>query len=670
MTQNKIVLTGIARSKGKAAGEAMVNRQRMGWAFNHVGNEDGIVLVPGADIQGKSIIGKVVVYPTVMGSTTGAISLYYKCKQSHHGPAAIICQKVHAIDISGAIAGEIPAVDSLDQDPITTIKTGDWVEIDAPKVGQKATVTITRKVVRSNDIGNAIHRRITMAMKLTTLPTRDARRQAWRNQEVRHGEAGGLRRSGRGQGNGGPRPCPQLLSHLLEGSPESRDEEETRDVRSGTRPALRSDLRDEGRPRRGRNGHPRRKRSVPGAVRQGRREGLPWNFELPGKGSFKIDDEMVAGLKAGRDKLAEHGWLNWFSCQPQVNTCIPKMGEYCASSESSCAAYINTIIGARTNRESPINTVYAAYTGCLPKYGTHLDENRAAKCIVELDDETRDNMVGAGDWAALGAAIAEKAENRIPAVLNLPKKLGPTAAKQIVSACSPGMNDPMMHLMGYTPESPTLEAAFKGKMPKNPERFTVTMDDIVEMFRHINAIAPAPGPERAKPVDIVIFGCPVATFEEVREVARLLKGKKVKEGVMLWVQTDTPNYHMAHHYGDAKIIEEAGGKIYHQTCMAMNPVRHYPQGITIATDSFKYVKLGGGFGMAWIFGNPPALVNAAVTGVFTPTARWDYWAKPRKERLASEKERPLYSKPRSVRCEDAGVASEWAGSSQEHGERS
>ena len=141
----KIVLTGKARSKGKAAGEALVNRQRMGWAFNHVGNEDGIVLVPGADIQGKSVIGKVVVYPTVMGSTTGAISLYYKCTQSHHGPAAIICQKVHDIDISGAIAGGIPAIDSLDQDPITTIKTGDWLEIDAPKVGQKATVTITRK---------------------------------------------------------------------------------------------------------------------------------------------------------------------------------------------------------------------------------------------------------------------------------------------------------------------------------------------------------------------------------------------------------------------------------------------------------------------------------------------------------------------------------------------
>jgi predicted aconitase with swiveling domain len=143
--EQKIVLTGIARAKGKAAGEALVSRQRMSWAFNYVGNEDGKVLLPGSDIEGQIVIGKIVAYPTVIGSTTGAISLYYKCKESHHGPAGIICQKVHDIDISGAIAGEIPAVDGLDQDPIETIKTGDWVEIDAPKVGQKATVTITRK---------------------------------------------------------------------------------------------------------------------------------------------------------------------------------------------------------------------------------------------------------------------------------------------------------------------------------------------------------------------------------------------------------------------------------------------------------------------------------------------------------------------------------------------
>ena len=54
-----------------------------------------------------------------------------------------------------------------------------------------------------------------------------------------------------------------------------------------------------------------------------------------------------------------------------------------------------------------------------------------------------------------------------------------------------------------------------------------------------------------------------------------------------------------------------------------NPNAHYPKGVTIATASFKCVKLGGGFGSNWICGDPEALVNAAVTGVFTPTARGD-----------------------------------------------
>ena len=143
--ETKIVLTGIARSKGKAAGEALVNRQRIGWAFNHVGNEDGMVLAPGTDMKGKIVTGKIFVYPTTAGSTSGAFSLYYKCKVSHHGPAGLICQEVHFIDINGAIAGEIPAVDKLNKDPLKVIKDGDWVEINAPEVGEKATVTITRK---------------------------------------------------------------------------------------------------------------------------------------------------------------------------------------------------------------------------------------------------------------------------------------------------------------------------------------------------------------------------------------------------------------------------------------------------------------------------------------------------------------------------------------------
>jgi hypothetical protein len=79
--------------------------------------------------------------------------------------------------------------------------------------------------------------------------------------------------------------------------------------------------------------------------------------------------------------------------------------------------------------------------------------------------------------------------------------------------------------------------------------------------------------------------------------------------------------------------------------MVMTPFRHHPKNSVIATSSFKYVKLCAGFGSegtTWIYANPEALVNAAVTGVFTPTARWEYWSQPREKRLASEKDKPLY----------------------------
>jgi len=86
-----------------------------------------------------------VVYPTVSGTTLGSVGLYYKCQVSKVGPTGIVCRNVHDIDIAGAIAGEIPAVDCLDGDPIQEIRTGDWVEIRADEVGKEATVTITRK---------------------------------------------------------------------------------------------------------------------------------------------------------------------------------------------------------------------------------------------------------------------------------------------------------------------------------------------------------------------------------------------------------------------------------------------------------------------------------------------------------------------------------------------
>ncbi|MEW5912403.1 MAG: DUF126 domain-containing protein [Thermodesulfobacteriota bacterium] len=141
----KKVLKGITRSKGQAAGEALVSEQPLSWAPFTIPNETGIISIFGHKLSGQSVKDKIVVYPTVSGSTTGSIGLFFKVKESQVGPKAIICRQVHPIDLGGAIAAEIPAVDGLDRDPIQEIQTGDWVEIQAAEVGKEAVVTITRK---------------------------------------------------------------------------------------------------------------------------------------------------------------------------------------------------------------------------------------------------------------------------------------------------------------------------------------------------------------------------------------------------------------------------------------------------------------------------------------------------------------------------------------------
>jgi predicted aconitase with swiveling domain len=142
--EKKIVLKGKTKAKGRAEGEALVSEMPLSWAPCSILNNGDIKMV-GNPVSGQSVKDKIVVYPTVTGSTSGAFGLLFKVKGSHNGPAGIICQTVHTIDVSGAIASQIPAVDGLDADPLKAIKSGDWVTIEADDYGKPARVTVTPK---------------------------------------------------------------------------------------------------------------------------------------------------------------------------------------------------------------------------------------------------------------------------------------------------------------------------------------------------------------------------------------------------------------------------------------------------------------------------------------------------------------------------------------------
>lgn len=67
-------------------------------------------------------------------------------------------------------------------------------------------------------------------------------------------------------------------------------------------------------------------------------------------------------------------------------------------------------------------------------------------------------------------------------------------------------------------------------------------------------------------VQMVVLGCPHYTLEEIRDVARMLKGKRVAEDVSLQIWTDMTMQHLAEVNGYAQTIKEAGAHLLNSAC--------------------------------------------------------------------------------------------------------
>ncbi len=111
--------------EGRAQGEALVSREAIGF-FGGVDPETGVVVEPGHELQGRSICGKILVFPTGKGSTVGSYTLY-RLRKNGLAPAGIINAQSEAIVAVGAIIADIAMVDRID---VSKIETGDKVAIN------------------------------------------------------------------------------------------------------------------------------------------------------------------------------------------------------------------------------------------------------------------------------------------------------------------------------------------------------------------------------------------------------------------------------------------------------------------------------------------------------------------------------------------------------------
>jgi len=284
-----------------------------------------------------------------------------------------------------------------------------------------------------------------------------------------------------------------------------------------------------------------------------------------------------------REKLhSELGFIKTYSCLPMLMGNLPRKGD-CISWIGSCAQILaNSIIGAHTNKDGTVINLCSALTGRTPYTGLLRDENRFAQVLVKLADGV--TLTGDADYGAMGYYIGTQVANKSVAITNIPKTITFDQLKYMIAPAAASGSIHIMHVVGVTPEAPTVEAAFDGK---EPETVIVVTRENLEATKKIFAFDPLVS------ADLVLLGCPHLTIQEVSQIADLLKGRKLAEGKRLWLAMGEPIYILARSMGYTEIIEQAGG-VFSNTCLATIPDSPLPQNVsTVLTNSFKgahYVK--------------------------------------------------------------------------------
>ena len=112
--------------KGKVQGEALTTSQALSF-YGGVDPEKGTVTEKGHELEGQSITGKVLVFPTGKGSTVGSYTLY-RLKKNGKAPIAIVNKRCDPIVAVGCIISEITCIDRID---VEKIPDGAMLDLDA-----------------------------------------------------------------------------------------------------------------------------------------------------------------------------------------------------------------------------------------------------------------------------------------------------------------------------------------------------------------------------------------------------------------------------------------------------------------------------------------------------------------------------------------------------------
>ena len=250
------------------------------------------------------------------------------------------------------------------------------------------------------------------------------------------------------------------------------------------------------------------------------------------------------------------------TCTPYLIGNRPDCGEHVAWSESSAVSFVNSVLGAKSNREGGPSSLASSIIGKTPNYGLHLEENRKAGVIIDVKAQIRSYS----DVGALGNYVGSIIGSKIPYFKNL--ELDSDKLKSLGATMAASGSVALYHVEGLTPE-------YNKAIADNLEKIEVGKEEIEESKCKLNS---------SEDMELICIGCPHCSVGEVTEALEIFKkeGRKFKGDI--WICTSRYVKNELERTGVAQEIEKYA-KLLADTCMVVTPIEEMYQ--KTATNSGK-----------------------------------------------------------------------------------
>ena len=320
---------------------------------------------------------------------------------------------------------------------------------------------------------------------------------------------------------------------------------------------------------------------------------------------WSVPDDVATGALRQMKAYQQMGCRPTWTCAPYQVEMRPEFGQQIAWGESSAIVFANSVLGARTARYPDLMDICAAITGRVPEASLHLTENRAGQIVLDLAEVPLTLQQEDSFYPVLGQLMGKRVGNSIPVIDNLKGTPSEDNLKAFGAASASSGAVALFHIVGVTPEAPTLEAACQGNTEIETVRVTM------EMLRGAwGELTKATGEK----LDMVILGSPHFSIAEFKQLAPLVAGKKAHPDVKFLITSSRAMTMLAHKAGIAQTLLDFGAQLTVDTCILVSPMLP-PEIKCLMTNSAKYAYYAPGLLNTEItFGSLADCVNSAVSG--------------------------------------------------------